>query len=244
MRVFIAENNFQKGLTIVIPVFNEAENIKSIIKRLTSTLSPLQINYELLFIDDRSSDDTFKIITSNLKPQEGRLIMKKGEQGKAFSLLEGFEEAKFEYIAMIDGDLQYPPEALPEMLFLLENGFDIVIANRKFKNINLIRRIISYTFNSVFVRGLHRLKFDVQSGLKAFRRETLDLPNITPTAWTFDLSYLILAREKGYRIGSVDIDFEDRMKGSSKINVFQASKEIGWDAVRLKFNRNTGSKKH
>src|SRR5690242_5673679 len=120
-------------LSIVIPVWNEEGNIASLINRIHQSLSYEEIIYELIFIDDHSTDQTRKEIKKFAKHYPVSLFSKQGKKGKAQSLLEGFSYAQYPYICMIDADLQYPPEEIPAMLAKIQAGADVVVANRKTK---------------------------------------------------------------------------------------------------------------
>ena len=154
--------------------------------------------------------------------------------GKAQSLLEGFSYATYELICMIDSDLQYTPEVLPEMLQLTDDGYSVIIANRKEAHTHPIRTFISKSFNFIFCRLLHGLPYDVQSGFKLFRKEIIERISIRPLPWSFDLEFLLAARAGGYQITSVDVTFNKRKSGSSKVNIFWTSLQIGVSAILLK----------
>jgi len=162
------------------------------------------------------------------------LHLKKGKRGKAYSILEGMEIAKYDYLAFIDADLQYPPEVLPKMVDKLNDGLDVVATKREEDSTSRIRKFLHWGFDFFFTRALHGFKFDVQSGLKVFTREVAREVKINPTGWTFDLEFLLKARNYGYRIGSVDIKFAKRIFGESKINFIKQIWEIGFNAVKLR----------
>lgn len=138
-----------KNISIIIPVLNEQDNIQVLVERLNKTLSSHSITYEIIFIDDNSTDHTREIIQGLFQTYPTiRVHVKKGVKGKAQSLSEGFAYAIYNTICMIDGDLQYPPEAILEMMKTIECGkADIVIANRKEKRTGLSRKIISNIYN-------------------------------------------------------------------------------------------------
>lgn len=225
------------GVSVVVPTLNEEQNIPQLISRLHAVFSRHKILYEVIFIDDHSTDDTVNIIKKLSSQFPVKVFIKKGNRGKAFSLLEGFEKAKFDILCMIDADLQYPPEAVPEMAKMLFAGFDVVVAKRNEKKIGFTRKLLSRGFNFVFARWLHGLNFDVQSGLKVFRKEIIERIKIMPSAWTFDMEFLIKAQHAGYHVGSYPIDFENRTFGKPKIHLMRASAEIGFNAIKLKIKR-------
>ena len=222
-------------VSIVIPTYNEEGNIRLLAKRINDALSSKDIEYELIFVDDHSTDATYKEIQEITKKYRAYLYLKKGKKGKAHSLLEGFSYATYPYVCMIDADLQYPPESIPDMLKKIENNkVDIIVARRREYNTSFTRRIVSHTFQWFFGQVLHNLSFDVQSGLKVFRREIIKRISLNPTPWTFDLEFLVKARNAGYKIESYDIYFDNRYCGKSKVSLLQASLEIGIGALKVK----------
>src|SRR5258708_6610956 len=160
-------------LDILIPVYNEAGNIEELITRLDKSFGQAHIKYRLIFIDDNSTDSTPLEIRSFAKKFPVILHTKEGEKGKAFSIIEGYKLSQSPYIAMIDGDLQYPPEKLPEMYELAKN-YGVAVANRKNSHSSLIRKIGSRLNSFVFGKTLLGLNCDVQSGLKVFKREIIE----------------------------------------------------------------------
>ncbi|NTW45461.1 MAG: glycosyltransferase [Candidatus Moranbacteria bacterium] len=227
-----------QGVSIVIPTLNEAENIPGLLRRVTLAFEDAPFRHELIFIDDRSTDGTADIVREAAKEDPTiRCYEKVGRRGKAQSLLEGFAHASYDRIAYIDADLQYPPEAIPKMVAMLDQGFDIVVADRVQHDEGLARTIASRGFQLVFSRFLHGLSCDVQSGLKVFKaRIAKEVRIADPSPWTFDLEFLLSARNYGYVIGSVPIRFDERKAGKSKIRFFRAVFEIGWNAVKMRFS--------
>ncbi|MFA9288657.1 MAG: glycosyltransferase [Weeksellaceae bacterium] len=222
------------GLSIVVPVLNEAGNITTLLQRIHASVASTKLKYEVIMIDDHSTDGTKEEILKNIKKYPVRYYEKLGSKGKAQSLMEGFAHAKYEIICMIDSDLQYPPEALPEMLAKMKDGYDVVVTHRKEKHTSAIRKMTSNSFNFVFCRLLHDLPYDVQSGLKIFRKEIIERIDIKPLSWSFDLEFLVAARSAGYYISSVDIVFNKRENGASKVDLLWTSMQIGLSAILLK----------
>jgi glycosyltransferase XagB len=223
------------ALSIVIPAYNEADNILPLVERLHRALTFHDLEYEIIIIDDKSHDDTLMRAYALKKKYPIRIYRKDGEKGKAFSLLQGFTKAKYSVIAMIDADLQYPPENIPNMVrLLIDEKADVVVANRTTREENGVRVIISNLFQKIFSSWLHQIHVDAQSGLKVFKKKILREITLDPKPWTFDLDFLTQARDAGYRIVSYDIAFKERNAGSSKVEVLKASYEIGLEALKLK----------
>ncbi len=223
------------GISVVIPTYNEKGTIGDLIKRIVAPLEKEEISYELIFIDDNSTDGTQQEILKHDRKKPVIFELKKGEQGKAYSLLQGFKLAKYDAIAMIDADLQYPPEVIPSMYEKLDQ-FDIVVAERRIRKTSFLRSLLSHGFIRFFGKTLHHLETDVQSGLKIFKKEIFEKVELNPTPWTFDLEFLVRSREQGYKITGHPITFEERKYGKSKVSIFKTIFEIGISAVKLKFS--------
>lgn len=226
--------NFRK-ISIVIPTYNEEGNIKKLILRLDKSLQKDHIDYELVFVDDHSTDNTIEEIKNFIyRNYPIRVFLKQGQKGKAFSLFEGFKKAKYNIVGMIDADLQYPPEVFPKMLKKMKEA-DIVIVRRDKQEIDSKMRIIlSKGFRFIFGKVLLGLNFDVQSGLKVFRKDILNFVRLNPKQWSFDSEFLFKSRHLGYKIAEVGIIFNERYAGKSKINPIFASVEIGRMVLRLR----------
>lgn len=222
-------------LDVIIPVFNEADNVGPLVERLEKTLSQAGVGHHFYFVDDRSSDRTVAILNDLSKKNPITVLRKKGLQGKAYSILEGAKASKAPFIAMIDADLQYPPEVLPQMLDLMSDH-GVVVAKRQSYQESRFRQTLSRGFQWFFGKILHGLDCDVQSGLKLFKREIIErVDQNDVTAWTLDIPLLTTALNLGYSIGQIDITFEKRTKGESKIEFVSSIREIGGQAITHKF---------
>ena len=221
-------------ISIIIPAYNEEGNIKNLILRLNSSLVKARIDYELIFIDDHSTDNTIREIRKFTEQYPIKVFLKRGKKGKAFSLIQGFKEAKYDIVGMIDADLQYPPEAIPEMIEKLKQA-DIIVANRVDRSdSNWSRKITSKAFRFIFVKLLFNLDCDAQSGLKVFKKRIFNYVQVSATPWTFDLSFLYKAVNIGCTIKNHDIKFDPRQSESVKLKFLSSIFEIGSQALKLK----------
>jgi cellulose synthase/poly-beta-1,6-N-acetylglucosamine synthase-like glycosyltransferase len=228
------EHHFKKEISVIIPVFNEAENIKELIERLSKTLKKDKFSYQIIVVDDNSTDKTVSKVKKIARANKVTLLSKKGKKGKAYSLIEGFSKAKFKNIGFIDADLQYPPEEIVKMSLKLKSA-DIVCANRRKYEDSLFRKILSRSFKNLFGKLLFKLNYDIQAGLKVMKREVIETVKFVPTsAWTYDLELLYKAKMAGFKIQNHDIIFSKREKGASKIGVLKTVKDIGIHALILK----------
>lgn len=222
------------SISIIVPAYNEENNIKPLIERVHVALSKNKIKYEIIIVDDNSTDATRSIASELASTYPVILHVKKGKQGKAYSIHEGMQYVQYEAVAMIDADLQYPPEELPEMIEKLANA-DVVVANRKHYHDSLLRKVLSNTFRFTFGKGLFGLENDIQAGLKVFSREVFETIKFKPSSsWTLDLEFLHRTRQAGFVIINHDIVFSKRESGASKINFVRQTFEIGTNALLVR----------
>ncbi|MEK7595000.1 MAG: glycosyltransferase [Patescibacteria group bacterium] len=224
-------------LSIIIPSRNEEGNVKPLYERLNKAFRNSKIEYEVLYIVDKSVDNTYE--EASKYEQDERFIVhkKRGKPGKGYSIVEGCEYAKGEYVAFIDADLQYPPEALPEM-YKIAKEHGVVVAKRITYKSTFLRRLGS-RFNAFFFgKVLLGLDCDIQSGLKVFKRDVLqhlDLSTVGP--WTFDIPLLHTSSELGYKIATYEIDFVDRYTGNSKVSFIKTGFGIASCALKTRLKK-------
>lgn len=220
---------------IIIPVMNEARNVRALCKRIHAALTEAGWNYRAIFIVDHSTDNTFEVL-EKLSSQYPLVVKyKQGKPGKAYSVLEGVQLATSEYVVMIDGDLQYPPEAIPKMLEMAPS-YGVVIAERKKREGHFIRHLISLCGAYIVGKLLLHLLYDVQSGLKVFRRDIVShIDTRLVYAWSLDIPLLHTARELGYEIGTTPITFVHRVGGSSKVRFISTTAQILFSAFKTRF---------
>ena len=220
-------------VTIVVPAWNEAVNLPTLLTRIDASLAGNGLSYQVVVVDDRSDDDTVPVLGELALRYPVRRQAKRGPQGKGYSLVEGFSAADGAAVCMIDADLQYPPEAIAPMAAeVLAGRADLVVARRTAHGIRPPRAVVSWIWKWLS-RLLHGLDVDTQAGLKVIRREVLGQVSLRPSAWAVDLELLVRARRAGYRIASHDIDFVPRQAGASKLRVPGAAGQMLAGAARL-----------
>jgi cellulose synthase/poly-beta-1,6-N-acetylglucosamine synthase-like glycosyltransferase/glycosyltransferase involved in cell wall biosynthesis/O-antigen/teichoic acid export membrane protein len=223
-----------KRLDVIIPVRNEAANLPELVLRLHKSLEEADIVYKLIVIDDHSTDRTLQVVERLSRKYPIETYIKEGKPGKAYSVMEGAKHTSSEYLAMIDGDLEYPPEAIPRM-YDLAHRHGIVVANRQVQTRSRLRRLASGFNRLVLGKMLLGLDCDCQSGLKVFHRHILEHLNADEVdAWTLDMPLLHRALELGCTIGEVDIEYKTRTRGQSKISFFADARQIAARAVKLR----------
>lgn len=216
---------------IVIPTYNEAENIEKLIKKIFSLNIP---DLEILIVDDNSPDGTADIVTKLQTPiNRLHLIKRRGKLGLGSAYIAGFKEAlklNADYIFEMDADFSHDPDDLPRLLQAAQNA-DLVIGSRKIMGGKIIgwgftRKLMS---NGAmwFSRILLGLKSrDVTAGFRCFRREVLlkiKLDEIGSNGYAFQEELLYRTEKFGFKVAEVPVTFIDRQEGKSKLS----KKDIG-----------------
>lgn len=225
-------------LDIIIPVHNEAKNLPLLIKRLSDAMATSKIPYRVIAVDDHSTDRTSSILLRLSSKYPITIVPNSDKPGKAFAILTGAKHAEGGIVAFIDADLQYPPESIPDMMDQMSKSVGVVVANRKTYKSSWFRRFSSRFNAFVFGRLLHGLPVDIQSGLKLVRKEIFDhLDSALVGPWSIDIPLLVTAQDLGYQVKSVDISYERRTNGNSKISFLSTALDIAWGALKTKMVR-------
>jgi len=234
-----------RDVLIIIPTYNEIENIENII---ISTFN-LYPTINILIVDDNSPDLTSKKV-EDLKPKfkdQLFLLKRLKKEGLGTAYVAGFKWAlknKFNYVFEMDADFSHNPEDIKRILEpMLENNYDVSIGSRYIKGINVVnwplsRIILSYTA-SLYVRLITRMNIkDSTSGYICYKKsvlESIDLDNIKFTGYAFQIEMKYKSYLKNFKIIEVPIIFSDRLFGVSKLNGSIISEAIfGVIAMRIK----------
>ena len=253
------KNNNNPYLSVVVPCFNEENNIKKgVVKLMTDYLSRQKYTWELLIMDDNSTDNSVKLLESLTKGQKNVFVYKEPHRGKGGTVISGMLKAKGEFIVFDDMDQATPINQLERVLPKLEAGYDIAIGSRSGrKGANFIRKIMALGFMVVRTVIL-RLPFkDTQCGFKAFKKKVAkpifekmkvfnDKQIVKGSAVTagFDLELLYIARKLGFKISEVPVEWEEKgNRGSSGVNPIKDSWEGLRDLIKVRINALQGKYK-
>lgn len=216
-------------LSIVIPTYNEAENIQKLIPEIFKVLDEAKLKGEVLIVDDNSPDGTGKVAKSLGKKYKVRLLHRKQKEGLGAAYIAGFKQVlkgDSDIIFEMDADLSHKPEYIPAFVKKIEEGADLVIGSRYAKgggrkDYPLHRTLISHGANYL-IRLITQLPVtDVTTGYRAYRRsalESLDLDEIESRGFEFQLEMLYKLHKQWFRIDKVPIIFTSREVGESKLS--------------------------
>ena len=215
------------GHLIIIPTYNERENIEKLLELIFLTDPAAHI----LIVDDNSPDRTFEVVEALMESAcAGKLFLLKraGKLGLGTAYIAGFKWAlsrEYEYVFEMDADFSHDPKYLPDFLAAIETH-DLVLGSRYVpgggvKNWGLLRKLISRG-GSLYARTILGLSLrDLTGGFKCFRRDVLaaiDLDEVKSNGYSFQLEMTYRAARMGFRIAETPIVFEDRTAGKSKMS--------------------------
>ncbi|MGB8953171.1 MAG: glycosyltransferase family 2 protein [Candidatus Aminicenantales bacterium] len=220
-------------LSLVIPVFNESENLPALYKELTASCAKLQRTFEIIFIDDGSGDNS-SVILKNIQKNDSRvkIIRLRKNFGQTAALSAGFDYAHGEIIITLDSDLQNDPNDFARLIAKIEEGFDLVSGWRvRRKDKFLSRRIPSFLANWL-ISAITRVKLhDYGCTLKAFRREIAKSIKLYGEMHRFIPA---IASHMGVSIAEIKVNHRPRLHGKSKYSILRFNKVI-LDLLTVKF---------
>jgi glycosyltransferase involved in cell wall biosynthesis len=220
-------------LSIVIPVFNEEENVKPLIAEITAALQPLSKRYEIVVIDDGSRDNTFHVLAQVYRIDSHlRVIRLKRNFGQTAALAAGLAHATGEVVVILDGDGQNDPADIPALVSKLEQGNDIVCGWRYLRQDPFLsRRLPSMIANSVISWTTQVKLHDYGCTLKAMRKEIAKNLKLYGEMHRFIPA---IAYERGAKIAELKINHRPRLRGRSKYGITRTVRVI-LDLLTVKF---------
>jgi len=247
-------------LSIVVPAYNEAENIRGgVLTRLADYLASRPYSHEVLVADDGSVDETAELVEAFCQEHPAFRLLRNEHRGKAHSVIVGLMAAQGRHVMFMDMDLATSLDHIDELVEALESSADVVIASREAKGAVRLaspwsRRFLGKVFNLLIQALLLPGYWDTQCGFKGFRKEVAqDLirslvvfnggsATSGPRVTAFDVELLVIARERGYRIRQLPVTW--RHIRTRRVNLIQESLlmlrellAIWWARFRGKYSR-------
>jgi dolichol-phosphate mannosyltransferase len=230
---------------IIIPTYNEKENIERIIRKVFS----LEGGYHILVIDDGSPDGTAGIVKElqTAFPDRLFLLERSGKQGLGTAYLTGFRwslDHGYDYVFEMDADFSHNPDDLPRLYQACKDGADLAIGSRYCDGVSVVNwpigRIIMSYYASVYVRRILRMKvYDCTAGFKCYTSKVLkaiNLDEVQMKGYGFQIEMKYTAYRLGFKIAEVPIIFINRKEGTSKMSsgIFG---EAFWGVLKLRFRK-------
>ncbi len=213
-----------KTVSLIIPTFNEHDNVMPLVQRLGKALA--NYDYEIVFIDDNSTDGTAELAETLKDKHPVKVIVRKDKRGLASAIVDGLSYANGDTIGVMDADLQHPPEVVPRLIEAMDRGDDIVVASRYIEGggcqgWSFRRRLISR--GAIFLAHLllpaTRKVNDPMSGFFMFKKDIASSKCLNPSGFKILLEILMVG--KFQKVSEVPFTFVTREKGESKLNARQ-----------------------
>jgi undecaprenyl-phosphate 4-deoxy-4-formamido-L-arabinose transferase len=218
-------------ISVVIPVFNEEENLRELGERLIRTLTAMGRPFEIIFVDDGSTDGSWEILAdlNQQYPQNIRALQFHRNFGQHQAIFAGFQASRGQVMVTLDADLQNPPEEIPRLVAKLDEGYDTVGGWRENRQDSIFRRLPSQLVNYVMSRVTGVKLRDYGCMLRAYRRSVVDSINQCHESSSFIPA---LANLFAHRVAEIPVGHAERERGTSKYGIFKL--------LRLNFDLMTG----
>jgi undecaprenyl-phosphate 4-deoxy-4-formamido-L-arabinose transferase len=219
------------SISVVIPVYNEQENLEALYSRLIAVMDGTGRSYEIIFTNDGSRDRSGELLKEfhRRRPKQVRVIDFNGNFGQHMAIMAAFERARGDVVVTLDADLQNPPEEIPKLLSACDAGHDVVGGFRKNRQDSLFRTYASKVINGIRAKITHIRMRDQGCMLRAYRKNIVE--NIVASGET---STFIPALAYSFAANPVEVEVEHaaRTAGESKYRLY--------DLIRLNFDLMTG----
>lgn len=241
------ENNSAIEITVILPTYNEKENIKRLISRISGNMGK---NVEILVVDDNSPDETWKVVEDMAKENNNiTLLRRMDKRGLTSALADGIKIAKGGVIAWMDTDLSMPPEKLEELTKKIKNGYDIAVGSRYVagggmvivtkSQDSLLPAVLSYIINFMIQKILKSSFHDYTSGFIAIRKKVLQEIELKGDYGEYFIDLIYRAIKKGYKIIELPYISSAREYGVSKtsanfIQYLKRGTKYFWTIIRLR----------
>jgi len=201
-------------VSVIIPLYNEVESLAELYHKLKKALQSIRRTYEIIFIDDGSTDKSYEVLQELYQQNRNiKIYQFRKNYGKSAALAFGFSKASGDFVITMDADLQDDPEEIPSLIDKLESGYDLISGWKKKRYDPFIKKYTSRIFNRItaWVSGLKI--HDFNCGLKAYRRTVIQNFQIYGQLHRF---IPMLAHWQGFRVGEMEVQHHARKFGKTK----------------------------
>jgi glycosyltransferase involved in cell wall biosynthesis len=221
---------YRKGLSVVIAVNNEEENIAPLCARIKAALEPLECFWEIILVDDGSTDNTLRL-AREIAQSEPRVIPMSCPQsvGQTPALLEGLKQAAGDVIVTMDGDLQHRPEDIPRFVDAIQGGYDLVNGRKIHRQDNLLTRTLPAMIAKSTVRFIFASPtLDINSTFRAYRRHVV----LSLISMGECIRFAPLVVSQDTKVTEIAIECPRRLRGTSHFHLLKRLRRLIED-VRL-----------
>ena len=217
----------QELVSIIIPSYNEKDNIKKTILKVVRHLTNVKINYEILVVDDKSKDGSIEIIRELCRNNKRiKLIIREKNPGFGYSLVDGSKASAGEIIIWLMADASDDLNTISAMIKKIEQGYDMIIGSRNVAggsrgDQNKLKAFGSRQFSRLAKILFELPIYDITNAFRAFRKEIINKIRLENSGFAISPEFAIKAHLKGYRLAEVPTTYSERKEGKAKTRLFR-----------------------
>lgn len=227
----------RSAVTIIIPAYNEEATIGNVISETTTIMNDLNVPYEIIVIDDGSTDKTGKIASTH----KVTVLSNEENSGKGYSLRRALNHANGDIIVTIDADGEHKPKEIPDLIEPLLNGTDIVAGSRflgsQTEVTTRLNKIGNSIFNLVIMMLTGKRVTDSQTGFRALKKEVLDNLNLESDGYEIETEITVKSLKNGFVFKETPISVERRRYSISKLKLFSDGTKILKTLLKMNFSK-------
>ena len=206
-------------ISVLVPILNEEESLRELNERLHKSLDPLGRTYEIIYINDGSTDGTQQMLEEfHAQDNHVRVVEFNRNYGQHMALFAGMERSRGDVVITIDADLQNPPEEIPKLVAKIDEGFEVVGTYRKDRKDSIFRTLPSYIVNLITAKLVGLRLRDYGCMLRAYSRDIVDSMNMCGESASFIPA---LAATFARKVIEIEVRHEARKKGMTKYSLFR-----------------------
>jgi len=229
-------------VSVILPTYNEKENIRILIPQLESILKKNKFKSEIIVVDDSSPDGTAEEAKKiNKKYNNVKVIVRNKKEGIGAALREGYDNARGRLIFSMDSDMSFDINVMPKILKKLDNGYDLVVGSRysnegryEAKSANIKAKRVVSSLGNKFLRLITGVNIhDFSTNFRGIRREVWQKIQTKENTNTLLFETIVLTDYKNFKVGEESVAFKERVFGKSKLNLSKEAPKFLLKAVRL-----------
>jgi len=206
-------------ISVLVPILNEEESLRELNERLHKSLASLGRTYEIIYINDGSTDGTQQMLEEfHGQDNHIRVVEFNRNYGQHMALFAGMERSRGNMVITIDADLQNPPEEIPKLVAKIDEGFEVVGTYRKERKDSIFRTVPSYIVNKITAKLVGVRLRDWGCMLRAYNRDIVDSMNMCGESASFIPA---LAATFARKVTEIEVRHEERKKGVTKYSLFR-----------------------
>jgi glycosyltransferase involved in cell wall biosynthesis len=227
----------RSAVSVVIPAYNEEGTVGHVIEETISVMDNLRVPYEIIIVDDGSTDNTRRIATA----YKATVLTNEKNRGKGYAVRRGFQQAQGEIVVTIDADGAHSPKEIPDLVIPLFNGTDVAAGSRflntRANPTTMLNRIGNFLFNATIQTLTGRRVTDSQTGFRAIKKQVVDRLNLASDGFDIESEITVKSLKNGFKFEEKPITIRQREYSKSKLRILADGAKILKTILRANVSR-------